>query len=172
MEAVNRMKTSLKSHTEDSLKEAPHKDEALSEDMLKKMISEADKVKTHAYCPYSQFRVGAALLTTDHHIYTGCNVENACNNLGVCAERNAMAKAVSEGCRSFRAIVISSDLCEQFISPCGGCRQFMREFGANWDVYLTKPDSSYLKMTVDELLPISFGPEDLSMKKLQIQNGH
>ncbi|XP_072238613.1 cytidine deaminase-like [Leuresthes tenuis] len=76
-----------------------------------------------------------------------------------------MSKAVSEGYRSFKAIAIASDLCDQFISPCGGCRQFMREFGSNWEVYLTKTDDTYKKMTVDELLPVSFGPVDLTMKK-------
>ncbi|XP_020786653.2 cytidine deaminase b [Boleophthalmus pectinirostris] len=170
MEGVNGMKMRLKNNIEEILMEN-HKEEVLPADVLKNMISEANKVKRNAYCPYSQFRVGAALLTTDNHIYTGCNVENACYNLGICAERNAMSKAVSEGCRSFKAIVITSDLSEH-ISPCGGCRQFMREFGADWEVYLTKTDGSHLKMTVKELLPVSFGPEDLSMKKLQIQNGH
>ncbi|XP_035376490.1 cytidine deaminase-like [Electrophorus electricus] len=96
----------------------------------------------------------------------GCNVENACYNLGICAERTAISKAVSEGFRDFKAIAIASDLREQFISPCGGCRQFMREFGASWDVYLSKPDGSYMEMTVEELLPESFGPEDLKMKRV------
>ncbi|NP_001140065.1 Cytidine deaminase [Salmo salar] len=130
------------------------------------LIHQSLEAKEFAYCPYSNFRVGAALLAHDDRVFTGCNVENACNNLGVCAERNAIAKAVSEGCRSFKAIAIASDLHDQFISPCGGCRQFMREFGASWDVYLTKPDGSYKEMNVSELLPVSFGPEDMSMKKV------
>ncbi|KAF7657866.1 hypothetical protein LDENG_00021410 [Lucifuga dentata] len=138
----------------------------LCQETLTKLIQQSQEVKKHAYCPYSKFRVGAALLTHDGCVYTGCNVENACYNLGVCAERNAISKAVSEGYRSFKAIVISSDLKDQFITPCGGCRQFMREFGKNWDVYLSKPDGSHVKMNVSELLPISFGPEDLSMKKV------
>uniref|UniRef100_A0A3B1IC54 Cytidine deaminase b n=1 Tax=Astyanax mexicanus TaxID=7994 RepID=A0A3B1IC54_ASTMX len=100
-----------------------------------------------------------------HNLYRCCNVENACYNLGICAERTAISKAVSEGYRDFKAIAIASDLCEQFISPCGGCRQFMREFGATWDVYLSKPDGSYVEMTVEELLPGSFGPDDLKMNK-------
>ncbi|XP_071016474.1 cytidine deaminase-like [Oncorhynchus clarkii lewisi] len=130
------------------------------------LIHQSLEAKEFSYCPYSNFRVGAALLAHDGRVFTGCNVENACNNLGVCAERNTIAKAVSEGRRSFKAIAIASDLDDQFISPCGGCRQFMREFGANWDVYLTKPDGSYIEMKVSELLPVSFGPEDLSMKKV------
>uniref|UniRef100_A0A8B9I058 Cytidine deaminase a n=1 Tax=Astyanax mexicanus TaxID=7994 RepID=A0A8B9I058_ASTMX len=96
---------------------------------------------------------------------TGCNVENACNNLGICAERTAICKAVSEGHRSFKAIAVASDMMDHYISPCGGCRQFMREFGLQWDVYLSKPDGSFIKKTVEELLPVSFGPEDLRRKK-------
>uniref|UniRef100_A0A3Q4AIQ9 Cytidine deaminase n=1 Tax=Mola mola TaxID=94237 RepID=A0A3Q4AIQ9_MOLML len=133
---------------------------------VKKLIQQSQEAKKQAYCPYSKFRVGAALLTLENHVFTGCNVENACYNLGICAERNAMAKAVSEGCKVFKAIAIASDMNDQFISPCGGCRQFMREFGTNWDVFLTKPDGSYLEKTVDELLPISFGPAELLTEKL------
>ncbi|XP_031423660.1 cytidine deaminase b isoform X2 [Clupea harengus] len=121
--------------------------------------------KEFAYCPYSKFRVGAAVLARDGKVFTGCNVENACYNLGICAERNAISKAVSEGYRDFKAIAIASDMTDQFISPCGGCRQFMREFGASLDVYMSKPDGSYEETTVDALLPRSFGPEDLQMKK-------
>nr|XP_046240213.1 cytidine deaminase b [Scatophagus argus] len=138
----------------------------LDQETVEKLIHQSQEAKKQAYCPYSKFRVGAALLTSEDQVITGCNVENACNNLGVCAERNAISKAVSEGYRSFKAIAIASDLDDKFISPCGGCRQFMREFGLNWDVYLSKPDGSSLKMTVNELLPNSFGPEDLAMKKV------
>ncbi|KAM4741747.1 cytidine deaminase b [Anableps anableps] len=138
----------------------------LSQEELKELIHQSHEAKKYSYSPYSKFRVGAALKTLDNRVFTGCNVENACTNLGVCAERNAIAKAVSEGCRNFRAIAIASDMSEAFISPCGGCRQVMTEFGHDWDVYLTKPDYSYQKMTVDELLPHAFGPEDLSKKKV------
>ncbi|XP_051529040.1 cytidine deaminase-like [Myxocyprinus asiaticus] len=138
---------------------------------VKELIQQSLEAKKFAYCPYSKFRVGAALLTLDGTVFTGCNVENVCFNLGICAERIAISKAVSEGYRDFKAIAIASDMCEHLISPCGGCRQFMREFGANWDVYLSKPDGSYVEMKVEELLPMSFGPEDLKMKKVNnIQN--
>ncbi|XP_076611096.1 cytidine deaminase b [Chaetodon auriga] len=143
-----------------------HGSRQLSQETVKRLIHQSQEAKKKAYCPYSKFRVGAALLTLDNCVFTGCNVENACNNLGLCAERTAICKAVSEGYTNFRAIAIASDLDDEFISPCGGCRQFMREFGLNWDVYLSKPSGSYLRMTVDELLPVSFGPEDLSMKKV------
>ncbi|NXS13563.1 CDD deaminase, partial [Neodrepanis coruscans] len=91
----------------------------------------------------------------------GCNVENACYNLGMCAERSAIQKAISEGHTSFKAIAIASDMGDQFITPCGACRQVMREFGTDWDVYLTKADGTYIVKRLEELLPLSFGPEDL-----------
>ncbi|XP_062842637.1 cytidine deaminase b [Trichomycterus rosablanca] len=124
------------------------------------------EAKDFAYCPYSNFRVGAALLAHDGTVFTGCNVENACYNLGICAERIAISKAISEGYRDFKAIAIASDLSEHFISPCGACRQVMREFGGSWMVYLSKPDMSYVEMTVEELLPESFSPEDLKKKRV------
>ncbi|KAB5546621.1 hypothetical protein PHYPO_G00074150 [Pangasianodon hypophthalmus] len=128
---------------------------------LQDLILTSQEAKQFAYSPYSKFRVGAALLTHDGRVFTGCNVENACLALGVCAERVAISKAVSEGHREFKAIAIASDMEDNFISPCGGCRQFMREFGLQWEVYLSKPNGSFIKMTVEQLLPASFGPEDL-----------
>uniref|UniRef100_A0A3B4T351 Cytidine deaminase n=1 Tax=Seriola dumerili TaxID=41447 RepID=A0A3B4T351_SERDU len=135
-------------------------------DKIRELIRQSQEAKGQAYCPYSKFRVGAALLTDNDCYFKGCNVENACTNLGVCAERTAITKAVSEGHKTFKAIAIASDMEDKFISPCGACRQVMREFGSKWDVYMTKPDGSHKKMTVDELLPISFGPDDLSVKKI------
>lgn len=137
---------------------------------VKELIGQSLDAKKFAYCPYSKFRVGAALLTHDGTVFTGCNVENACFNLGICAERVAISKAVSEGFRDFKAIAIASDMSDHFISPCGGCRQFMREFGTTWDVYLSKPDGSYVEMRVEELLPASFGPDDLKVKKIKVLN--
>nr|XP_046193482.1 cytidine deaminase-like isoform X1 [Oncorhynchus gorbuscha] len=143
-----------------------HSSEEENEDWIKPLIHQSQGAKEFAYCPYSKFRVGAALLAHDGTVFTGCNVENASYNLGLCAERTAIAKAVSGGYRSFKAIAIASDLEDQFISPCGGCRQFMREFGDHWSVYLSKPDGSYKAMTIEDLLPVSFGPEDLKKKRL------
>ncbi|MEE6482161.1 hypothetical protein FKM82_013163, partial [Ascaphus truei] len=91
----------------------------------------------------------------------GCNVENACYTLGICAERTAIQKAVSEGHKEFKAIAVASDVEEQFITPCGACRQVMREFGSDWDIFLTKPSGAYVLKTLHQLLPMSFGPEDL-----------
>nr|XP_033778020.1 cytidine deaminase isoform X2 [Geotrypetes seraphini]XP_033778021.1 cytidine deaminase isoform X2 [Geotrypetes seraphini] len=128
------------------------------------LLRESQEAKKSAYCPYSKFPVGAALLTSDGKIYSGCNVENGVNPLSICAERTAIQKAISEGHQNFRAIAIASDMKDEFISPCGACRQVMREFGTDWDVYLTKPNGSYLLMTLHQLLPMSFGPE--SLKKI------
>nr|XP_006132793.1 cytidine deaminase isoform X2 [Pelodiscus sinensis]XP_014433859.1 cytidine deaminase isoform X2 [Pelodiscus sinensis]XP_025045281.1 cytidine deaminase isoform X2 [Pelodiscus sinensis] len=119
------------------------------------------EAKKSAYCPYSHFPVGAALLTCDGKIFSGCNVENACYPLGICAERTAIQKAVSEGYVNFRAMAIASNSEEDFIVPCGACRQVMREFSRDWDIYMTKPDGTYIVKTLQELLPLSFGPEDL-----------
>lgn len=134
---------------------------ALEPEHVQRLLLCSREAKKSAYCPYSRFPVGAALLTGDGRIFSGCNIENACYPLGVCAERTAIQKAISEGYQEFRAIAIASDLEDDFISPCGACRQVMREFGTNWAVYMTKPDGTYVVRTVQELLPASFGPEDL-----------
>ncbi|KAM7390703.1 hypothetical protein PAMA_008746 [Pampus argenteus] len=131
-----------------------------ADDWIKSLIQESNKAKEFSYCPYSQLRVGSALLTQDGKIFTGCNVENACFNLGVCAERTAINKAVSEGYKKFKAIAISSDLEDRVIPPCGACRQVMQEFG-NVSVFMTKVDGSYSMMILEELLPLAWGAEYL-----------
>ncbi|NXW58976.1 CDD deaminase, partial [Eurystomus gularis] len=128
---------------------------------LQLLLRRSWEAKNCAYCPYSHFPVGAALLTASGEIFSGCNVENACYSLGVCAERTAIQKAISEGHTSFKAMAITSDMGDNFIVPCGACRQVMREFGTDWDVYLTKADGTYMVKRLEELLPLSFGPEDL-----------
>ncbi|XP_030901618.2 cytidine deaminase isoform X2 [Melopsittacus undulatus] len=100
-------------------------------DHLQLLLHRSREAKNCAYCPYSRFPVGAALLTASGEIFTGCNVENACYSLGVCAERTAILKAISEGHTSFRAMAIASDVCDTFIVPCGACRQMMREVTAH-----------------------------------------
>ncbi|KAM6999079.1 cytidine deaminase [Melospiza melodia melodia] len=130
-------------------------------DHLQLLLRRSREAKSCAYCPYSRFPVGAALLTAGGEIFSGCNVENACYSLGMCAERGAIQKAISEGHTSFKAMAIASDMGDDFITPCGACRQVMREFGTDWDVYLTKGDGTYIVKKLEELLPTSFGPEDL-----------
>ncbi|XP_078369143.1 cytidine deaminase-like [Oculina patagonica] len=130
------------------------------ESTLQSLLERSIKAKEHSHSPYSKFRVGAALLTDTGEIIDGCNVENASYGLTICAERTALVKAVSMGFKKFPAIAITTDM-EQFIAPCGACRQVIAEFGLECDVYLVKSDLSYTKMSVSELLPLAFTAEDL-----------
>ena len=135
-------------------------------DEIRQLLKTSRDAKKNAYSPYSKFKVGAALLCEDGTIITGCNVENASYGLTICAERTAMVKAVSDGYTKFKAIAISSDMKNSVIVPCGACRQFLVEFGIDWDVYMTKPDLSYEKMTTGELLPKSFVPDSLEEDRI------
>ena len=114
-----------------------------------------------AYCPYSHFAVGAALECADGTVFTGCNIENAAYSPGICAERTAVAKAVSEGHTDFVRIVIagrSTDFCV----PCGVCRQVLREFAPGIEVICLNGKGEEKVFTLSELLPYSFGPEFLA----------
>ncbi|XP_046562507.1 cytidine deaminase-like [Haliotis rubra] len=136
-----------------------------SYEQLQQLVKMSHEMKKMAYCPYSRFPVGAALLTADGTVFTGCNVENASYSLGICAERTAIVKAVSAGHQKFKAIAVASDLKERTIVPCGACRQVLMEFGGDWDVIMTKPDMTYEKMTTKELLPLCFGPTYLQRER-------
>ncbi|XP_073668189.1 active breakpoint cluster region-related protein isoform X2 [Paramisgurnus dabryanus] len=125
------------------------------------LVAKCLQAREMAYCPYSNFPVGAAILTTGGAIITGCNVENASYGLTVCAERTAIQRAVAEGYRRFTAIAVTCDINDSFVGPCGACRQVLMEFGTEWDVYLTKPDGSYKKTSLRELLPLAFTPAHL-----------
>lgn len=134
-----------------------------------KLIEAALAMREYAYTPYSHFRVGAALLTEDGEIYTGCNIENAGYTPSNCAERTAIFKAVSEGKYHFRAIAVaggpegSKEL--PYCPPCGVCRQVMREFcGDDFPIILARSPQDYRVLTLGELFPESFGPEDLEEK--------
>ncbi|RAO98490.1 cytidine deaminase [Petrotoga sp. 9PW.55.5.1] len=129
---------------------------------IEKLLEEAKKVREKAYAPYSNFKVGASLLTEDGKIFTGCNVENASYGLSLCAERNAIFSAVSKGERKFKALLVVAQG-EGTVAPCGACRQVMREFG-EFDVYLANTDGKIEKTKVSELLPKAFGPENLEEK--------
>ncbi len=118
-----------------------------------------------AYAPYSAFCVGAALLCADGSVYTGCNIENAGYSATNCAERTAFFKAVSDGKREFTAIAVcggkSGELTNSIVSPCGVCRQVMREFCKDdFEIYLVT-DTAIRTTTLGELLPLSFGPDNL-----------
>ena len=112
------------------------------------------------YCPYSHFPVGAALECGDGTVFTGCNIENAAYGAAICAERTAVAKAVSEGHRDFVRIVIAGRSAD-FCVPCGTCRQVLREFAPHIEVICLNGAGEERTFTLEELLPYSFGPEHL-----------
>ncbi len=127
-----------------------------------KLIELAVEARERAYAPYSNFTVGAALLTKAGKVYQGCNIENASYGLTVCAERNAFFKAVYEGEREFEALaVIGGPAGEKMLTscagPCGACRQVIAEFcEADFKIYLAKGDGEYLETSLSELLPLTF----------------
>ena len=114
-----------------------------------------------AYCPYSHFAVGAALECGDGTVFTGCNIENAAYSPTICAERTAVAKAVSEGHTDFVRIVVAGR-CESFCVPCGVCRQVLREFAPDMEIICLNSKGEEQVFTLSELLPHSFGPEFLA----------
>ena len=120
------------------------------------LIDLAVKTSENAYVPYSHFPIGTVLVTAEGKIYTGVNVENASFGLTNCGERTAIFKAVSEGERSFKELIIYGQT-EKPVSPCGACRQVMAEFfEPDLPVTLVAKDKSTVVMTVKELLPYSF----------------
>lgn len=129
---------------------------------IKELIEKALEAKENAYVPYSNFHVGAAILTENNEIYTGCNIEIASYSPTICAERTAIFKAVSEGHRDIKAIAIVGDSHMTF--PCGVCRQVIREFGLKAKIIIANSVDDYKEYNLEELLPYSFGPEDLKYK--------
>ena len=139
----------------------------------KELIRSAFQARKRAYTPYSRFQVGAALLAKNGTVYQGCNIENASYPATNCAERTAFYKAVSEGVREFQAIAIvggsvlyqktaEENQCTDLCSPCGICRQVMREFcPGDFEIVLARSQEDYEVHTLEELLPLSFGPENL-----------
>lgn len=126
----------------------------------RELIEAARKARDLAYAPYSRFAVGAALLTADGRVYTGCNIENASYGLACCAERTAILKAVSEGALRFAAIAVIADAADP-VSPCGACRQVMAEFAPSMRVVLANLKGEVAVTSVQELLPGAFTPKDL-----------
>ncbi len=127
--------------------------------MYKELIEKAYEVRESAYAPYSNFKVGAALLTKDDKIFTGCNVECASFGGTNCAERTALFKAISEGYREFKAIAVVGKK-GVLTPPCGICRQVLNEFANDIDVVLDDNNKEKI-IKLNELLPYSFGPNDL-----------
>ncbi|MBI5927708.1 MAG: cytidine deaminase [Chloroflexi bacterium] len=127
---------------------------------LQLLIEKAKTVRQRAYAPYSHYLVGAALLGDNGEIYTGCNVENAAYPVGICAERSAVVKAVSEGCLSFQAVAVVT---ENGGTPCGECRQVLNEFNPDMLVLIANADGTLLmQKPLHELLPEGFGPANLN----------
>ncbi len=139
----------------------------LMQPQIQDLITAAIAAKKKSYSPYSHYQVGAALLTGDGQIVTGCNIENAAYGPTNCAERTAFFKAVSEGIREFRAIAIvgspEGDELTQYAYPCGVCRQVMMEFcdPEEFQIVVAKSQEDYKIMTLQALLPEGFGPENL-----------
>lgn len=131
----------------------------LTPEQRRRLVAAAQAARRHAYAPYSGYAVGAAVLSASGRIYTGANVENAAYPSGMCAERVALFKAVSEGEREFLAVAVVT---RNGGTPCGACRQVLREFGTQWAVLVADVHGHiHLETTLDALLPASFGPEDL-----------
>jgi len=123
-------------------------------DGVQELIRLARLARGWAYAPYSNFTVGAALLTDSGRVYTGCNVENVSYGLTVCAERVAFFKAVSEGERKFQAVAVVS---ETGVTPCGACRQVLAEFNEDMKVILARPEGDWYEvLQLSDLLPYCF----------------
>ncbi|ETI67004.1 cytidine deaminase [Neobacillus vireti] len=128
---------------------------------IEELIEEAKKAREKAYIPYSKFGVGAALLTTDGKVYHGCNIENAAYSMCNCGERSALFSAYSHGDRDFAMLAVVADT-ERPCSPCGACRQVISELcPKDMKVVLTNLKGDIQEITVEELLPGAFTPEDL-----------
>ena len=137
------------------------------------LIENAIEARKMAYTPYSKYKVGAALLSSDNKIIKGCNIENAAYGPTNCAERTAFFKAVSEGVKEFSAIAIvgglenETDLFSGYAFPCGVCRQVMREFcDSEFEIVVARSVTDYKVYTLGELLPECFGPDNLKALSL------
>jgi cytidine deaminase len=129
----------------------------LSGEKISELIGLAAEARVRAYAPYSKYPVGSAVLFASGKVYTGCNVENASFGLTNCGERTAIFKGVSEGEREILAVAISVEGSPG--SPCGACRQVIREFGPKALIISAAGNGEYFTRTMEELLPDSFGPE-------------
>ncbi|MDO4534256.1 MAG: cytidine deaminase [Clostridium perfringens] len=130
--------------------------------MYNKLIKEALEAREKAYCPYSNFKVGAAVLFEDNNIYSGCNIENASFGATNCAERTAIFKGVSNGLRSIKALAVVGDT-NGYTYPCGICRQVISEFAESEStkIFIVKNENDYIETTLGEVLPGSFTKKDL-----------
>jgi len=133
---------------------------------IEKLVECALEARKNAYAPYSGYTVGAAVLAEDGKIYCGCNIENASYPAGICAERTAIFKAVSEGNKKITALALSASRAGEepfnYPSPCGICRQVMIEFAdGDMPILLVKSKDDYKRYTLSELLPLGFTSKDM-----------
>ena len=127
----------------------------LDETQIASLSAKAWEARLYAYAPYSQFRVGAALLAADGRVFCGANVENGSLGLSICAERVAVGAAATAGARSFAAVAVAGEG-EEEVLPCGACRQVLAEFSKNALVITCRPDGTHRTTTIEELLPKAF----------------
>lgn len=130
--------------------------------LLDDLFRAASAARGNAYAPYSRFAVGAAVATLDGRIFAGCNVENAAYPVGTCAEAGAIAAMVAAGGRHIAAALVvgAGDV---LVTPCGACRQRLREFArGDTPVHVCGPEGLRRSFTLEELLPVSFGPDNLA----------
>jgi cytidine deaminase len=132
------------------------------DEALKELFEAAAKAQARAYAPYSRFRVGAAIRGGSGRIHAGCNVENAAYPVGTCAEAGALAAMILAGDRDPTDILVLGEG-EMLCTPCGACRQRLREFGGDrLAIHVAGPDGIRRSFTLAELLPHSFGPDNLA----------
>lgn len=138
----------------------------MTEELKIKLFNEAKNMLNFSYTPYSNFKVGAALLSESGKIFTGCNIENAAYGPSNCAERTAFFKAVSEGVLKFEAIMVvggPDGIIKDYCPPCGVCRQVMMEFcnPETFSIFLAKSETDIVEYKLKDLLPLGFGNSDL-----------
>ena len=129
------------------------------------LIEAAQRAREHAYAPYSKYKVGAALLTKNGEVFTGCNVENASYGLSMCAERVALYKAVCAGATDFAAIAVVTESDEP-ASPCGACRQVLAEFSSELNIIMANLTGGCREASIAELLPLAFTKSKLAEGKV------
>ena len=128
------------------------------------LMALAERAQSLAYAPYSDYAVGAALLTASGEVFLGCNVENASYGLTICAERTALFKAVSEGHHRFQALAIATPS-RRGNGPCGACRQVLREFSTDLTIYVREDQQGIVELRLEKLLPRAFGPQNLAQQE-------
>ena len=132
----------------------------MDEIKINELIEKAKDARQYSYSPYSDFPVGAALLTKEGKIFTGSNVENAAYGLSNCAERTAIFKAISEGFKDFIAMAVVADTVRP-VPPCGSCRQVIQEFGEDILIIMANLNDDYYKKEIKDLLPGAFNRRDM-----------